>query len=513
MLHRLLERLGIERHGPAGIGRGFPGGVHPPQDKRAAGEPIRPCPLPEVLILPLKQHIGEICAPLVDVGERVRRGQKIAKSQGYVSASVHAPTSGKVVRIEEHPVPHPSGLGRPCIFIEPDGEDAPDESLAPMPDYRERDPAEVRERIRMAGIVGLGGAVFPSFIKIVRDQRHPIHTVILNGVECEPELTCDHRLMLEEPEAILRGLDVILHVVGAARAIIAIEDNKPDAIQAMQQALTAHETGAADIEIRELPTRYPQGSEKQLIQTLTGMEVPAGKLPLHIGVLCQNVGTTRAIEDAVCHGRPLIERVVTVAGAATPRPGNARVRLGTPAPFLLRQHGLDDLTDIRLIHGGPMMGECLPRLDVPVVKSTNGLLAVHRDALYSENAVEEPCIRCGHCVEVCPVGLIPNELAWHCRNDEFERGQDYDLFDCIECGCCSYVCPSHIPLVHYFRYAKGQVARIEKEREFARISKLRAEARDNRLARERAERAARRARVKKKAAATDAPESGNENKA
>ncbi len=497
MLHKLLERLGL-----ADGARGFPGGVHPPQNKRTAHAAIESCPLPEVLIVPLKQHIGEICAPLVDVGDTVLRGQKIAKSQGYVSAPVHAPTSGKVVRIEEHPVPHPSGLGRPCIFIEPDGDDACDESLEPMPDYRDRDPADVRERIRMGGIVGLGGAVFPSFIKIVRDQRHPVHTVILNGVECEPELTCDHRLMVEEAEAILRGLDVILHVVGAARAIIAIEDNKPDAIEAMQRALNAARPADADIAIRSLPTRYPQGSEKQLIQTLTGMEVPAGKLPLHIGVLCQNVGTARAIEAAVCRGRPLTERVVTVAGAATPRPGNARVRLGTPAPFLLRQHGLDDLTDIRLIHGGPMMGECLPKLDVPVVKSTNGLLAIHRAELYSENAVEEPCIRCGHCVEVCPVGLIPNELAWHCRNDEFERGQDYDLFDCIECGCCSYVCPSHIPLVHYFRYAKGQVAKIEKEREFARISKLRAEARDNRLARERAERAARRARVKKKPEAT-----------
>jgi len=491
MLRTLFNRVRLTAPGT------FPGGVHAPERKITAAMPITPCPLPPVLILPLKQHIGETCTPLVDVGDTVLRGQKIAKSQGYVSAPVHAPTSGKIVKIEEHPIPHPSGMDRLCIFIDPDGKEDTDESREPIADYRNTDPALIRERIRISGIVGLGGAAFPSFIKLARDQRNPVETVILNGIECEPYLTNDHRLMLEQADEILHGMDIITHAVGAKRGIVAVEDNKPDAVEAMRKAIAAMDGG--EIELRVLPTRYPQGGEKQLIYALTGKEIPAGKLPLHIGLLCQNVGTARAVYDAVRLGRSLTERVVTVSGDAVPRPGNINVRLGTPLPFLLARRGLDDLELVRVIHGGPMMGERLPKLDVPVVKSTNGLLAMHRASLHSEHAVEQPCIRCGHCVEACPVGLAPNELAWHCRNDQFDRGQEYDLFDCIECGCCSYVCPSHIPLVHYFRYAKGQVARIEKEREFARISKIRSQARDNRLAREQAERAARRSRVRQQA--------------
>jgi len=502
MLHSLLERL---KHAPSGT---FPGGVHPPEHKITAASKISECPLPSVLILPLKQHIGEACAPLVDVGDSVLLGQKIAKSQGYVSASIHAPASGKIVRIEDHPVPHPSGMGRPCIFIEPDGQDILDESLEPTPDYRNTEPSIIRERIRICGIVGLGGAVFPSFIKIVRDQSNPIDTVILNGIECEPYLTNDHRLMLEKPEEILRGMDIIMHTVNAKHGIIAIEDNKPDAADVMRKSLSGMSgIDAGHIEIRVLPTRYPQGGEKQLIQALTGREIPDGRLPLHIGLLCQNVGTARAIHDAVYLGRPLTKRVITISGDAVPQPGNICARIGTPVPFLFSLHGLNHMDDVHIIHGGPMMGERLPKPDVPVAKSTNGLLAMKRNTLDSE----EPCIRCGHCVEACPVGLVPNELAWHCRNDQFDRGQEFDLFDCIECGCCSYVCPSHIPLVHYFRYAKGQVAKIEKEHTFAKVSKARSEARDNRLAREQAERAARRSRVKQqhKTASTDKTEAAS----
>jgi len=480
---------------------GFHGGVHPKQMKITAGSPIVHSPLPPRLILPLKQHIGQVCAPIVEVGERVLRGQKIGKSQGYVSAPVHAPTSGTVLAIEEHAVPHPSGMGRLCIIIEPDGLDEADESLPPISDYRAEEPGIIRERIRLSGIVGLGGAVFPSFIKMLRDHRHPIEMVILNGIECEPYLTCDHRVMLEHTATVVRGMDVIMHAVAARRGVIAIEDNKPDAIAAMQQAIA--DAAFEDVEVHVLPTRYPQGGEKQLIEAVTGRQMPAGRLPLHIGVLCQNVGTAKAIHDAVCLGQPLTQRVVTVSGDAVPDPANICVRIGTPIPFLLAQCGLEDLRGVRLIHGGPMMGERLPRMNVPLVKSTNGVLAMHQESLYSEHAAEEPCIRCGHCVEVCPVGLVPNELAWHCRNDQFDRGQEYDLFDCIECGCCSYVCPSHIPLVHYFRYAKGQVAKIEKEHAFAELSKARSEARDNRLAREQAERAARRSKVRKQQAQTD----------
>lgn len=471
----------------------FPGGIFPPGHKHTAASPITDCPLSDLYILPLKQHIGEPCEALVDVGAHVATGQKLAKSHGYVSAPIHAPTSGRVLKIEEHPIPHPSGLGLPCLFLEADGEDRWDESLAPMPDFRERDAAEVRERIRMAGIVGLGGAVFPSYIKLVKDQRHPIETVIVNGIECEPYLTNDHRLMLEDPAAVISGLDIIMHAVGASRGIIAIEDNKPDAALNMQQALAQRQ--ADHIEVTVLPTKYPQGSEKQLIQALTGRQVPRGRLPMHIGILCHNVGTAKAMHDAVVLGRPLLSRVVTVGGPATPKPGNARVRIGTPLRVLFAQHGLTDFTGIRVIHGGPMMGEALPNIDVPVVKSSIGLLAFAEAELPSATFAEQPCIRCGHCVEVCPVRLVPNELAWFSSHDQFDKAQDYDLFECIECGCCSYVCPSHIPLVHHFRYAKGQVAALERERAFAQESKARAEARDARIARERDERARRRARI------------------
>jgi len=513
----LLERLGGLFGGGVDLRSlispgGFPGGGHPAQMKITAASPIVQSPLPPQLILPLKQHIGQICIPIVEVGDHVLRGQKVARSQGYVSAPVHAPTSGTVLAIEEHAVPHPSGMGRQCMIIEPDGLDEADQSTPSLCDYLDEDPAIIRERIRLSGIVGLGGAVFPTFIKMLRDQRHPIETVILNGVECEPFLTCDHRVMLEHGDSVVRGLNVIMHAVAAKGGIIAIEDNKPDAVDAMREAI-ARAGFEANIEVRVLPTRYPQGGEKQLIQAVTGRQVPAGKLPLHIGVICQNVGTAKAIHDAVCMGKPLTERVVTISGDAVPHPANICARIGTPMPFLLAQCGLRDLSGVRLIHGGPMMGERLPRMNVPMVKSTNGILAMRAESLYSENAQEEPCIRCGHCVEVCPVGLVPNELAWHCRNDQFDRGQEYDLFECIECGCCSYVCPSHIPLVHYFRYAKGQVAHIEKERAFEELSKARSEARDNRLAREQAERAARRSKVRKSGSAEAAADASDDTEA
>lgn len=486
MLRTLLERIGLA---PGG----FPGGIHPEQSKLTAASPIRECPLPPVLIVPVKQHIGEAGTPLVEVGDTVRRGQKIARAQGYVSAPVHAPASGRVVKIEEHPVPHPSGLGRLSLFIEPDGEDVWDDTLEPWPDYRQRDAGELRERVRVCGLAGLGGAVFPTFIKLVRDPKHAIDTVILNGIECEPYLTPDHRVMLEQAEAVVSGLDVLMHMVGARRAIIAVEDNKLDAAERMRQA--ASHLGTA-VSVHVLPTRYPQGGEKQLIQAITGREIPAGKLPMHIGILCQNVGTAKAVHDAVLLGRPLTERVVTVSGDAVPAPGNMNVRLGTPMRFVFAQHGLEAFDGIHLIHGGPLMGERLPGVDVPVIKSTNGMLAFSTDMLAEAHRPVEPCIRCGHCGEVCPVRLVPNALADLCRQDQFDKAQDYGLFDCIECGCCSYVCPSNIPLVQYYRYAKGEVGKINRERVFAEQSRQRSQARDDRIARDKAERAAKRERAK-----------------
>ena len=499
MLHTLLKSMGI--------GGTFSGGIEPEMSKITADSSIATSMMAPLYIVPIKQHIGEVCEPLVSVGDTVLRGQKIGKSQGYVSVPIHAPTSGKVIKIEEHAIPHPSGMGLPSIFIEPDGKDTEDKSLQPFSDYRNTDPAELRERVRFCGIAGLGGAVFPTFIKLLKDQRNPIKTVILNGIECEPYLTNDHRLMIEKAKEIVIGIDIIMHMVGASKAIVAIEDNKPDAAEAIRETL--NELSLPDeiqIEARLLPTRYPQGSEKQLIEALTGKEVPATKLPMHVGVLCQNVGTTKAIHDAILLGRPLTERIVTVSGTAVPRPGNMKVRIGTPMRFIFGQHGLDDFDGIHLLHGGPMMGEKMKSIDIPVVKSTNGLLAMQSATMKQAHQLEQPCIHCGHCGVACPIKLVPNMLADQCRNDQFEKAEQYNLFDCIECGCCSYVCPSNIPLVHYFRYGKGQLAQISRETSFANESKQRSEAREARIAREKEEKAAKRrvVREKHKPAATNA---------
>jgi len=489
MFRNIAQRLGMMAHS-------FPGGVHPDQHKLTGASPIEVCELAPVHILPMKQHIGAPCSPLVHVGDHVLRGQKIAKSEGYVSVPVHAPTSGTVVKIEEHPIAHPSGMGMASIFIETDGDDAVDQTLEPITDWQNTDPAVLRERARMCGLAGLGGAVFPTFIKLVRDKRFPIETVILNGVECEPYLTSDHRLMAEYADEILIGLRMIRHMVGASFGLIAIEDNKPEAIAAMREALASADD-MDDVRVVALPTRYPQGGEKQLIYSLTGREIPAGKLPMHIGVVCQNVATTKALHDAILLGKPLSERVVTLSGDALPNPTNLLVRLGTPVRRLFSRQGLEDFTGLQIVHGGPMMGERLKGPDIPVVKSTNGLLALSRAAMTAAHTVEQPCIRCGHCSEACPVSLVPNLLADQCRSDQFDKAEDFNLFDCIECGCCSYVCPSNIPLVHYFRYGKGQVALGRREQSFAEASRQRSEVRDARIEREKAEKAARRSRVRK----------------
>ena len=500
MLRKLAQRLGILQHS-------FAGGVHPEMYKVTGAEPIEVAAIAPVHILPMKQHIGEACTPLVKVGDRVLRGQKIAKSEGYLSVPVHAPTSRRVVKVEEHAIPHPSGMGLPCIFIESDGDDESDTSLEPLSNWRELNPAMLRERARMCGLAGLGGAVFPTFIKLVQDKRFPIETVILNGIECEPWLTNDHRLMLENAEEILSGMAIVMHMVGATSGLIAIEDNKPDAADAMRKAL-AEATDMQDVQVVVLPTRYPQGSEKQLIYSLTGKEVPAGRLPMHIGVLCQNVGTSKALFDAVVQAKPLTERLVTVSGDALESPATMSVRLGTPVRTLFARRGLDDLSGLHLLHGGPMMGERLKSADVPVVKSTTGLLAMRSETMMSVHAEEQPCIRCGHCSEACPVHLVPNLLADACRSDQFEKAENYQLFDCIECGSCSYVCPSNIPLVHYFRYGKGQIAQQRREQSFAEASRKRSEARDRRIEAEKAEKAARRSRVRRDHAPAKAAEVG-----
>ena len=469
----------------------FRGGVHPPQHKQVSTTlPVRPAALPARLTLPLHQHIGEPAEPLVKRGQQVLKGQLIARPQGYVSAPVHAPTSGTVVDIGEYPVPHPSGLSAPCIVIEADGEDRWIDH-APVADYQSLSPSELRNVIREAGIVGLGGAGFPTYIKLNPGHRKALDTLILNGVECEPYITCDDMLMRERAGEIAAGIGIVRHALQARQCLVAIEDNKPEAYDAMCRA-TAH---LEDVTVVQVPTLYPAGSEKQLIKVLTGKEVPSDGLALHIGVVCTNVGTAAAVHRAIDRGEPLISRLVTVTGGAIGRPGNLEVLLGTPMEELIHQCAGDSGAIERLVMGGPMMGFALHRFDLPVIKTTNCVLALTAAELPPPRPVM-PCIRCGACADVCPVNLLPQQLYWYSKAKDLDRVQEYHLFDCIECGCCSYVCPSNIPLVQYFRYAKGDIWTREREKEKADIARRRHEFRLERLAREKAEREARRNRKK-----------------
>ena len=469
----------------------FHGGIELPGRKEVSTfRPVEPAPLPKRLILPLSQHLGAPAEPLVAVGDRVLKGQMIASPGGFVSAPLHASSSGTVISIGEHPVPHPSGLSAPCITIETDGEDSWSERG--QTDYRQLEPADIREKIRQAGIVGLGGAGFPAFIKL--NPGRSIKTLILNGAECEPYITSDDMLMRERPDQILRGLLIIRRAVQAQRCIVAVEENKPEAEHSLRLALQRIEQDADSIEIVAIPARYPAGGEKQLIKVVTGQEVPSGGLPVQVGVVCHNVSTAAAVCRAVDLGEPLLSRYVTITGGAVTKPRNLEVLFGTPVKELLKVCGTDFDSIQEVIMGGPMMGITLANLDVPLVKTGNCLLAVSRGEI--EHPVVMPCIRCGSCADACPVSLLPQQMFWHARARDFDGIQEYDLFDCIECGCCAYVCPSNIPLVHYYRFAKSEIRAQQEQKRKADIARERHELREQRLAREKAERAARHARKK-----------------
>lgn len=467
----------------------FHGGLQLEDHKALSNaEPIRDMPLPSTLVLPLQQHIGQPAEPTVSVGDRVLKGQIVARASDYVSAAVHAPTSGRVSAIEERRIAHPSGLSAPCLVIEPDGNETWDELPEPWPDYRELPASKLRERIRWAGIVGLGGAAFPTAVKVNTSGLNPIETLIINAAECEPYISCDDRLMRERAQDIVDGIGILMHLVGAGECLIGIEDNKPEAAESLREAIAAHESVEAEVVV--VPSVYPSGGEKQLIKLLTGREVPSNGLPASIGVICQNVATAAAVADAVLRGRPLIDRVVTATGHGVRQPGNFRVLIGTPAADVIAAAGGYSDTLHELILGGPMMGFGLGSDQVPLTKGANCLLAAAEFEAPSPDP-ERPCIRCGECVEVCPAQLLPQQLYWYARSRDFDKVQDHHLFDCIECGCCAYVCPAHIPLVHYYRFAKTQIWSQEREREKSDLARRRHEARQERLERLEAERMAR----------------------
>jgi electron transport complex protein RnfC len=464
----------------------FHGGLHLAEKKEISLQtPLKQARLPERLVLPLQQHIGAQAQPLVAVGDKVLKGQLIASSNAPVSAPVHAPTSGVVVEIGKHIVPHPSGLTDQCIVIQPDGEEKWAELPEPISDFRSVDEQTLRQRIRESGIVGMGGATFPSAIKL--NPGKPIKTLIINGAECEPYITCDDRLMRDFTSRVMEGARILQHLLQSEACLIAIEDNKPEAILAMFQVLREEE----NIEVVRIPTLYPSGGEKQLIRILTGREVPSSGLPAQVGVICHNVATTAAIADAVLEGRPLVSRIVTVTGEGIREPGNFEAPIGMLAGDLIAQAGgYVEPQPQQLILGGPMMGFDLTTDQIPITKGANCLLCPSAE----ESPPPQParaCIRCGRCADVCPANLLPQQLYWYSRAKDLEQTQDYNLFDCIECGCCSHVCPSHIPLVQYFRYAKAESWAQEQERRESEHAKQRHDFRVSRLERLEAERKAR----------------------
>jgi Na+-translocating ferredoxin:NAD+ oxidoreductase subunit C len=464
----------------------FNGGVKPASNKTESNrEPIVPLeavPLPPQFVVPLHQSVGGIPQPLVQAGDKVLKGQRIGGATGAYSSAIHAPTSGTVLAVEPRLMAHTSGLTMLSVVIEPDGRDEWIE-LTP-PDWRNMDGDTLRDYLRDAGVVGLGGAVFPSHMKLRQDRSTPMHTLVINGAECEPFITCDDLLMRERAADVLRGIIIIRTLLDAKEVAIGIEDNKPEAVAAMQAAIAAN--GDATIHAVAVPTRYPAGGAKQLIRVLTGIEVPHGERSTSYGVQCFNVGTAYAIYQALELGRPMISRILTVAGNVE-HPRNYEVRFGTPMDFIARQAGLKPNTDA-FIMGGPMMGFRMPALDVPVVKAANCIIA-SSPALFPPPPPEMACIRCGACARACPTDLQPFEMYWHARSKNFGKVQEFNLFDCIECGCCAFVCPSHIPLVDYYRFAKTEIWDRERKKNAADEARVRFEARNERAEREKREKA------------------------
>ncbi|KJY92973.1 electron transport complex subunit RsxC, partial [Pseudoalteromonas piscicida] len=459
----------------------FPGGIHPPEQKTLSNQqPIARLPLPDKLILPLKQHIGANGSLLVNSGDHVLKGQALTAPGTNWSLPIHAPTSGTIEAIKPMPSAHPSALPELSIILRPDGEDkwTP---LNPISDISTLDNKQLIDIIHQAGIAGMGGAGFPTYVKA--DSPKPIEFLVVNGIECEPYITADDRLMREHAKEIIAGIEVLQGILKPQKVLFGIEDNKPEAIA----AITAAAQHNQNILVRSVPTKYPSGGEKQLVKLLTSKEVPSAGIPADIGVLVQNVGTLFAIWQAIFEGKPLIERVVTVTGNTITQPSNVWALLGTEIKHLLDSQGFSPVEAQRVVMGGPMMGFTLPSVRIPVVKTTNCILAPDNQELAIPGD-EKACIRCSACADACPQSLLPQQLQWFAKGKEYQKLEEYNLFDCIECGACSYVCPSEIPLVQYYRVAKADIREQKLEQVKAERAKERFEARKERLEREQEER-------------------------
>ncbi|HHQ4624553.1 TPA: electron transport complex subunit RsxC [Aeromonas veronii] len=479
-MHSLLERI------KAGTLWDFHGGIHPADNKlQSSQSPVVDAGLPPRLIIPLRQHAGPAGDLLVQVGDKVKKGQPLTRYAKGRIVPVHASTSGTITEIGNHTVAHPSGLGDLCVILTPDGEDEWGERNGKA-DYWNLERGELLERIQQAGVAGLGGAVFPTHSKL--DGRGQLTEIlIVNGLECEPYITTDDRLMQQYADEIMDGIRVLKHLLKPKLTLIGVEDNKPEAIE----QLTRHATDE-DVLVKTVPTKYPSGGAKQTIELLTGRQVPKGGRAVDIGIMVLNVATVFAIKRAIIDGEPLIERIVTLTGDSFKKPGNAWVRLGTPVRWLLQRFELQPEAEQRVIMGGPMMGFTLPHAMVPVVKATNCLLAPTQAELPAPGP-EQPCIRCSACADACPATLLPQELYWYSRAKEYDKAEKLNLMDCIECGACAWVCPSEIPLVQYYKIAKDDIREARAEAEKAERAKQRFEAKQARFEREKAAREARHA--------------------
>ncbi len=459
----------------------FNGGVHPHDHKAESTTlPIAQLAIPEKLILPLRQHVGYIPKVLVQVGDFVLKGQMLAEPEGSVSAAIHAPTSGTIIAINEQIIPHPSGLPDMCITLRPDGKDTWVQ-LQPI-DWLNTDKKVLVDSLRSSGIVGLGGATFPTHIKLRANGKSNVHTLVINAAECEPYITCDDMLMRERADQIIKGIEIVQHLLGAEKCIIGIEDNKPQAASAMSTACVNK-----GMQVKAVPTLYPSGDARRLIHLLLDIEIPSDKRSTDVGIQVFNIATVLAVYRYFEFGEPAINRIVTMTGNVS-KPQNFEVLFGTPLQSLISAAGGAKADTTHCIMGGPMMGFDLPNEQVPITKAANCIIAAAPN-LFAAPPPAMPCIRCARCADACPVNLQPQELYWFSKSDNFEKARDYDLFDCIECGCCTYVCPSDIPLVQYYRYAKSEIIALDKAKEASDLARERNDFRLARIEREKLERA------------------------
>ena len=434
------------------------GGVHPAENKLTADKPIEKAGLPKQVTIPIAQHIGAPSKPVVKKKDQVKVGDVIAKSEGFVSANIHSSVSGSVAKVDN--AVDPSGFRKPCVIINVEGDEW-NENIDTTPDLIKDfslSAQEIRDKVSEAGIVGLGGATFPSHVKLSVPEGKKVDTLIINGVECEPYLTADHRVMLERAEEMLIGIQLLKKALGVNRVLIGIENNKPDALEHIQNLVNDKE----GIEVYPLKVKYPQGGEKQLIKALINREVPSGGLPLDVGVVVHNVGTSLAVYEAVQKNKPLIERVITVTGKSITKPSNFMVRIGTPVKEVIEAAGGLPEDTGKVVNGGPMMGKALNSLDIPVVKGTSGILVIPEKEAKRDK--EQNCIRCAKCVSVCPMGLEPYLLKQLAQLERFEDLEKNDVMDCMECGSCAFECPADLPLLDYIRYGKVNVSQIIRNR-------------------------------------------------